>query len=132
MPAANGMNLDLLRHNLRESWRHFLFAGWLTSGRRDAVQCSAARYNAKRCELARKAVARSHALRAVMAGASVSPVVFAIMQGRRNDPHAMECPFCHAATGTLDHVVWRCRSLPDVNERPRVPRDALQHAWDGL
>ena len=48
------------------------------------------------------------------------------MQGRRNDPHAMECPFCHAATGTLDHVVWRCRSLPDVSERPHVPRDALQ------
>ena len=46
-------SLDMLHHNLRESWRRFQFAGWLKSGR----------LNVKRCELARKAVARSHALR---------------------------------------------------------------------
>ena len=52
----------------------------------------------------------------MMAGASVSPVVFAIMKGRRDDHHALECPFCCAATGTFDHVVWRCPSLPDATE----------------
>ena len=123
-------DLELLRHNLRESWRRCQFRGWLNGGRRDAMFCQNAYYEPKRFSAVRKAAALSRPARAVLTGASVSPAAYESMRGHRNDTHK-KCPFCHRAIGTLEHVVWHCRALPDFANRPGIPRDALQKrlAW---
>ena len=54
------------------------------------------------------------------------------MRGHREDDDAKTCPFCQQAIGTLEHVAWRCRAMPDAADRPiRVPTDHLQNrlAW---
>ena len=124
-------NLEMLRHNLRESWRHCHFHGWLDSGRRDALFCHHVRYDAKRCLNARAAAVLSRSSRAILSGVSVSPAVYGIMKGHRDDDEALACPFCQSSIGTLEHVVWHCHALPDAADRPRVPRDRLQNrlAW---
>ena len=73
----------------------------------------------------------SRSSRAVLSGAFVSPAVYGIMTDHRDDDEAKACPFCHSSIGTLEHVVWHCRALPDISDRPRVPRDSLQRrlAW---
>ena len=52
------------------------------------------RYDAKRCLNARAAAVLSRSSRAILSGASVSPAVYGIMKGHRDDDEALACPFC--------------------------------------
>ena len=110
-------NLEMLHHNLCESWRHCHYHGWLDSDRRDALCCHHVGYDAKRCLSGRNAAVLSRSSRAVLSGAFVSPAVYGIMKGHRDDDEAKACPFCHSSIGTLEHVVWHCRALPDSSDR---------------
>ena len=97
--------VDLILHNLRESFRMWCWKKHHGQGRRDSWPNMA--YNADRCQVARKA-AEGFLNFQVLCGGTVSPACFSKMKQREMPM----CAECHEAM-TLDHA-WICPKFQDM------------------
>ena len=133
-------SLSKLQHDLRESWRHFLYEGWRSSDRRDAQACAHIPYSSDRCQAARSMAGTSRRLRIVMSGAFISPMRLWVITRDSPDPNTARrparartardaspsCPFCRDSHDTFLHVVRECPARDRYFHRPPAKlRDAL-------
>ena len=129
--VSDHSSLPEFQHVLRESRRQQLFAQWKATTRIDADLCSNVRYNAKRCQHARKLAFQSAHAFAVMSGAFVSPMHVSARflnnpQTRDRVPHAYAfCTHCDDHANDFDHWNWHCAKMI-ASGRPAIPRDPLQ------
>ena len=101
-------DVEELRRNLREAWRHHLFRKWKNSSRIDATFCPQTQYTTERCKLARNIALTSGNHFAVMTGAYISPMRIVhnerLMHSskRRYHDNFSICPACQQPAD-LDH-----------------------------
>ena len=91
--------LDLIQHNLRESFRMWCWSKHHAHSRRDSF--SEVRYNSDKCQIARKAADLFSQFQ-VLSGGTISPACFS----RMRQIQIPECSECHDAM-TLEHA-WTC------------------------
>ena len=123
--ANQRLDLDKIRHDLREGFRANMFEAWKKTSRNDAACCREVPYSTFRCKRARDMAAQAVERSSFMSGAFRSPAADAI--ARQQDP---TCPFCAQDVGSTDHILWHCAAVSGMRPHPK-PEDALQArlAW---
>ena len=111
---------DHVAHFLREAWRHFWWAKYLVSGRREVNEFPGYPFRSEMVASARaQSKGASKHVVAVLTGAFVSPEC----RNRQGDGAEEKCPWCNVSMAHYDHVVWTCSSFPGI--RPEKPSDPV-------
>ena len=120
-PANNNFvqDKDKLNHLLREGFRAHHFSSWLASKRNDAEICAGSTYSESRCQACRKSESFSAHRFAIHTGGFVSPAAFGVQT------HTDRTCLC-GGDANLDHILWECPMVPNVDQRPPIPQDWLQ------
>ena len=120
---TQNLQLDRLKHLLREAWRFRRFDAWRTSGRLDAVAAGNPIFQPARLKQASQLWSATCAHgRAVLTAAVVSP---ARLQSQLTGHAELWCPFCRECYApTWDHCAWSCAHFRA--SRPNLPADSMQ------
>ena len=115
---VRNLQIDRIKHLLREAWRFERFAAWKASGRLDAVAAANATFQPARVKQAWQLwnAACAHR-RAVLTPAR--------LQANRSGTAVQWCPFCKEGYApTWDHCAWSCAHFG--TSRLAVPGDNMQ------
>ena len=120
-PANNNFvqDKDKLNHLLREGFRAHHFSSWLASKRNDAEICAGSTYSESRCQACRKSESFSAHRFAIHTGGFASPAAFGVQT------HTDRTCLC-GGDANLDHILWECPMVPNLDQRPPIPQDWLQ------
>ena len=111
--ANQRLDLNRIRHDLREGFRAHMFEAWKKTTRNDAACCRDVAYNTLRCKRARDMAARAVERASFMSGAfRLLPAAEAI--ARQQDP---TCPFCAREVGSTDNVLWHCDARSETSSQ---------------
>jgi hypothetical protein len=115
-------SVELVRHNLRESWRCTLWYRFLDSKRHEAPALRHMDYDPWLTQSARNLAAKHKSAYAVgiLCGAFVSPLMTHQMTRLPNE----NCIWCQDPLGSFDHVCWTCAHRP-----AEFTMDPPENAW---
>ena len=105
-------DVDRLGHMLCESWRRYMFTGWLNRDHTDSKACINARFNSEQCRHARKLAWRDRNTFHIMTAATVT------FAKRYRLPGHNICPWCKADIGHWNHLIWQCKAHPAPIAKP--------------